>query len=92
MCTLHRQRKFIPVFYKGKITVHVYLFFCWNELFINLLIMFFTPKYGGIYIGNKIFELGPSEAEILQILICGYMPIYGICPYMVINLGLNNFL
>ena len=33
--------------------------------------MFFTQKNGGI--GQKNFELGPSEADILQIYICPYM-------------------
>ena len=37
--------------------------------------MFFTPKNLGI--GQKIFELGPSEAEISQIVTCPYYIIWG---------------
>ena len=41
---------------------------------------------------SKNFELGPSEAEKFTDFNMPNAHIYGVCPYMVITLGLDNFL
>ena len=70
-CTL--PRPFLHVKDRLNLTVYLYRLFCLIWSVKNHLIIFYTQENGGV--GQRIFQLGYSQAEILTIFVCPYMGI-----------------